>query len=138
VADSLQVLYRIFVEDVIKLLAIIDGLFLAGLTYLQYHQIANNINWSKLQTVLEDANITLTNLMTQIQRIGYTCDQVCYQFFKELRKRFGRKIKFTDGARWYNEACIWLRLKHLTERFLTPIKPSPTFIALEHLLILYL
>ena len=26
---------------------------------------------------------------------------VCYQFFKELRKRFGRKIIFTDGARWY-------------------------------------
>jgi transposase-like protein len=26
---------------------------------------------------------------------------VCYQFFKELRKRFGRKLIFTDGARWY-------------------------------------
>ena len=26
---------------------------------------------------------------------------ICYQFFKELRKRFGRKIIFTDGARWY-------------------------------------
>ena len=37
---------------------------------------------------------------------------VCYQFFKELRKRFGRKIIFTDGARWYNDACKWLRLKH--------------------------
>jgi uncharacterized membrane protein (Fun14 family) len=35
-------------KKVIKLLAIIAGLFLAGLAYLQYHQIAN-INWNKLQ-----------------------------------------------------------------------------------------
>ena len=26
---------------------------------------------------------------------------VCYQFLKELRKRFGRKRMFTDGARCY-------------------------------------
>jgi len=26
---------------------------------------------------------------------------VCYQFFKSLRKRFGRNIIFTDSARWY-------------------------------------
>ena len=37
---------------------------------------------------------------------------VCYQFFKELRKRFGRKRIFTDGARWYKDACKRLRLKH--------------------------
>ena len=37
---------------------------------------------------------------------------VCCQFFKELRKRFGRKRIFTDGARWYKAACKWLRLKH--------------------------
>jgi transposase-like protein len=39
---------------------------------------------------------------------------VCYQFFKELRKRFGRKRIFIDGARWYKDkyACKWLRLKH--------------------------
>jgi putative transposase len=36
---------------------------------------------------------------------------VCYQFFKELRKRFGRKPIFADGARWYKDACKWLRLK---------------------------
>jgi len=39
-------------KKVIKLLAIIAGLFLAGLAYLQYHQIAN-INWNKLQNVSE-------------------------------------------------------------------------------------
>ena len=31
---------------------------------------------------------------------------------KELRKRFRRKRIFTDGARWYKDACKWLRLKH--------------------------
>ena len=26
---------------------------------------------------------------------------VCYQFFKQLRSKYGRKSIFTDGARWY-------------------------------------
>lgn len=53
---------------------------------------------------------------------------VCYRFFKQLRKRYGRKPLYTDGARWYNEACRWLRLpyqvystewkKNLMERFI--------------------
>ena len=37
-------------KRVIKIVAVIVGLFLAGIAYLQYHQIAN-INWNKLQTV---------------------------------------------------------------------------------------
>jgi uncharacterized membrane protein (Fun14 family) len=37
-------------KKVIKILSIIIGLFLAGLAYLQYHQIAS-INWNKLQHV---------------------------------------------------------------------------------------
>ena len=61
-------------KKVIKLVSIIVGLFLAGLTYLQYHQIAN-INWNKLQTVSESAITTLSNLITQIPAIGYTSDQ---------------------------------------------------------------
>ena len=58
-------------KKVIKLLAIIVGLFLAGLAYLQYHQIAN-INWNKLQTVLsEDAITTLSNaIIIQIPGFG--------------------------------------------------------------------
>ena len=56
-------------KKVIKIVAIIAGLFLAGLAYLQYHQIAN-INWNKLQTVSEGAITTLTNLMTQIPGIS--------------------------------------------------------------------
>ena len=39
---------------------------------------------------------------------------VCYQFFKQLRDRYGsKKPIFTDGAKWYDDACKWLlRLKH--------------------------
>jgi putative transposase len=57
---------------------------------------------------------------------------VCYQFFRQLRNRYGsRKPIYTDGARWYNDVCKWLRLKHqiydtglknLMERFVQQIK----------------
>ena len=56
-------------KKVIKLLAIIAGLFLAGLAYLQYHQIAN-INWNKLQQVSEGAITTLSNGIKQIPGIS--------------------------------------------------------------------
>ena len=52
-------------KKVIKLLAVIVGLFLAALAYLQYHQIAN-INWNKLQTVSEGAITTLSNAIIHI------------------------------------------------------------------------
>lgn len=44
---------------------------------------------------------------------------------------YGRKPIFTDGARWYDNACKWLRLQHnvydtelknLMERFIQHIK----------------
>src|SRR5919108_5733427 len=38
---------------------------------------------------------------------------VCYQFFKQLMNRYGRKPIFTDGAQWYHLTCKWLRLKHI-------------------------
>ena len=56
-------------KKVIKLVAVVVGLFLAGLAYLQYHQIAN-INWSKLQQVLDGAITTLSNLTMQIPDIS--------------------------------------------------------------------
>ena len=56
-------------KKVIKLLAIIVGLFLAGLAYLQYHQIAS-MNWNKLQTVSEVALTTVANLTMQIPGIS--------------------------------------------------------------------
>jgi uncharacterized membrane protein (Fun14 family) len=56
-------------KKVIKIVAVIVGLFLAGLAYLQYHQIAN-INWNKLQTVSEGALTTVANLTMQIPGIS--------------------------------------------------------------------
>jgi putative transposase len=57
---------------------------------------------------------------------------VCYQFFKQLRGRYGRRPIFTDGAYWYNTARRWLRLpphqlystesKNIMERFIQHIK----------------
>src|SRR5215213_9000893 len=57
-------------KKVIKIVAVIVGLFLAGLAYLQYHQIAN-INWNKLQTVSEGAITTISNaIIMQIRGFG--------------------------------------------------------------------
>jgi uncharacterized membrane protein (Fun14 family) len=56
-------------KKVIKIAAVIIGLFLAGLAYLQYHQIAN-INWNKLQTLSEGVITTLSNAIIQIQSSG--------------------------------------------------------------------
>jgi uncharacterized membrane protein (Fun14 family) len=56
-------------KKVIKIVAVVVGLFLAGLAYLQYHQIAN-INWNKLQTVSEGTITTLSNAIIQIQTNG--------------------------------------------------------------------
>jgi uncharacterized membrane protein (Fun14 family) len=57
-------------KKVIKMVAVIVGLFLAALAYLQYHQIAN-INWNKLQTVSEGAITTLSNaIIIQIPGIS--------------------------------------------------------------------
>jgi uncharacterized membrane protein (Fun14 family) len=60
-------------KKAIKLVAVIFGLFLAGLAYLQYYQIAN-INWNKLQQMSEGAITTLANLSTQIPGISGTAD----------------------------------------------------------------
>jgi uncharacterized membrane protein (Fun14 family) len=57
------------VKKVIKLVAIIVGLFLAGLAYLQHQQIAN-INWNKLQQISEGAITTLSNLTMQITGVS--------------------------------------------------------------------
>ncbi|MDQ3970808.1 MAG: hypothetical protein M3227_03880 [Thermoproteota archaeon] len=57
-------------KKIIKIVAVIFGLFLAGLAYLQYHQIAN-INWNKLQAVSENGITTLSNaIIIQIPGIN--------------------------------------------------------------------
>jgi uncharacterized membrane protein (Fun14 family) len=57
------------IKKIIKMVAVIAGLFLAGLVYLQSQQIAN-INWNKLQTVSEGVLTTVANLTMQIQGIS--------------------------------------------------------------------
>jgi uncharacterized membrane protein (Fun14 family) len=56
-------------KNVIKMVAVIAGLFLAGLAYLQYNQIAI-VNWNKLQTISEDAIKMLSNVVMQIPGIS--------------------------------------------------------------------
>jgi uncharacterized membrane protein (Fun14 family) len=63
------VLISYALKKVIKLVAVIAGLFLAGLAYLQSHQIAS-INWNKLQQISEGAITTLSNAIIQIQSSG--------------------------------------------------------------------
>jgi uncharacterized membrane protein (Fun14 family) len=53
------------IKKVIKIVAVIVGLFFAGLVYLQYQQIVN-INWNKLQDVSQNTLTTLANATTQI------------------------------------------------------------------------
>jgi uncharacterized membrane protein (Fun14 family) len=48
-------------KKVVKLIAVIVGLFIAGLAYLQYQQIAS-FNWDKIEdTISTLANATTTN-----------------------------------------------------------------------------
>jgi len=47
-------------KKVIKITAVVLGLFLAGLAYLQYQQIAI-INWDKVQAISKAAATTITN-----------------------------------------------------------------------------
>src|SRR5215212_9436685 len=56
-------------KKVIKIAAVIVGLFLAGLACLRSQQIAN-INWNKLQTVSEGTITTLANAIMQIPGFG--------------------------------------------------------------------
>ena len=56
-------------KKVIKIVAVIVGLFLSALAYLQSQQIAN-INWNKLQTISEGAITTLSNAIIHIQSSG--------------------------------------------------------------------
>jgi uncharacterized membrane protein (Fun14 family) len=52
-------------KKVLKILAIVVGLFFAGLAYLQYQQVVN-INWDKLQATSQNAVTSLANATTQI------------------------------------------------------------------------
>lgn len=50
---------------IVKLVAVVVGLFFAGLAYLQYQQIID-IKWAKLRSVSQNTVTTLANAATQI------------------------------------------------------------------------
>jgi uncharacterized membrane protein (Fun14 family) len=52
-------------KKVVKLFAIIAGLFLAGLAILQYQQIAF-VNWHRLEQASEEAIIAIVNATTKM------------------------------------------------------------------------
>src|SRR5690348_4942566 len=52
-------------KKVVKVIAVVFGLFFAGLAYLQYQQILN-INWDKLQATSQNAVTMFANTTTQI------------------------------------------------------------------------
>ena len=70
-------------KKVIKLVAIIFGLFLAGLAYLQTQQITN-INWNKLQTVSERYyyNNFKRNNKLKTENILYSISEIRYMLAK--------------------------------------------------------
>jgi uncharacterized membrane protein (Fun14 family) len=56
-------------KKVVKVVAVIFGLFFAGLAYLQYQQIID-IKWAKLQAVSQNAVAAIANVTTQIPGFG--------------------------------------------------------------------
>lgn len=52
-------------KKVVKIVAIVIGLFFAGLAYLQYQHIVN-INWNNLQQVSQNAALTVLNATKNI------------------------------------------------------------------------
>ncbi len=56
-------------KKVVKIVAIVVGLFFAGLAFLQYQQIVN-IDWNKLQPVSQNVAMTVLNATKYIP--GFT------------------------------------------------------------------
>ncbi|PWU79481.1 MAG: hypothetical protein DLM72_17095 [Candidatus Nitrosopolaris wilkensis] len=53
------------IKKVIKIAAIIVGLFIAGLAYLQYQRIIH-VDWTKFQSALQEGLTTLANTIIHI------------------------------------------------------------------------
>ena len=80
----------------VKVVAIVVGLFFAGLAYLQYQQIVA-INWNKLQQVFQNAVATLENATTQIPGFnsGHPADMTVSNFRNALTGSMS--VGFTIG-----------------------------------------
>lgn len=60
-----EILIRYALGKVLRIAAIVSGLFLAGLAYLQYQRIAS-INWDKLEQACNGVVRTFANVRTLI------------------------------------------------------------------------
>ena len=56
-------------KKVVKLVAVVVGLFFAGIAYLQYEGVVT-VNWSKLQAASQNTVSTIANATTQIPGFG--------------------------------------------------------------------
>jgi uncharacterized membrane protein (Fun14 family) len=83
------------VKKVVKIVAVVVGLFFAGLAYLQYQQIVN-INWNKLQAASYDILLTLTNATTQIPGFN-SSDHIAALSNLGIPLTGGMSIGFTVG-----------------------------------------
>jgi uncharacterized membrane protein (Fun14 family) len=68
-------------KKAVKVVAIVVGLFFAGLAYLQYQQIVA-INWNKVPQLSQNVVTTLANATTQIPGFnsGHSADIVMSNF----------------------------------------------------------
>ena len=63
------VLIGFALKKVVKIAAVVVGLFFAAIVYLQYQQILN-INWNKIQAASQNTVSMLANATTQIPGLG--------------------------------------------------------------------
>ena len=59
-------LFGYAIKKVVKLIAIIAGLFIAGLAYLQYQQIAS-FDWNRIEVLVSEALGTVTTQISNNQ-----------------------------------------------------------------------
>ena len=91
-------------KKVVKIVAIVVGLFFAGLAYLQYQQIVI-INWNNLQQVSHNAAITVLNATKYIPGLtnvsGHTTNLTMY--------RLRYSINWKHGCWFYFRIRAWIR-----------------------------
>ena len=77
----LGILIGYALKKVVNILAIVVGIFFAGLVYLQYQQIVA-INWNKVPQLSQNVVTTLANATTQIPGFnsGHSADIVMSNF----------------------------------------------------------
>jgi uncharacterized membrane protein (Fun14 family) len=66
-------------KKVVKVVAVVVGLFFVGVAYLQYQQIID-IKWAKFQAVSQNAFTTLLNATTQIPGLNSNNHTTAFAF----------------------------------------------------------